>query len=243
MTKTHTYAILGAVESTTTWDGSPQTIVPPNGLTMPQTNNGSMVFAYQNNSPGNNGGNLILTSGGSQPMPLIVQAGLLQPTMLVNNWHANNLNVTNTSPVSGTPIWCEAFGPGLPGQTPVKLPVGTPIALSPLGGGAGTNSVAQGTTQPNYMQLSLVSNTANLTIMAVIGGPPDASGNNAYVIALNSASGNTGPGTPTPAPQGYYATAGGNSYAMIFNWSSSVIYVANMSPSTAAPCQVTMISL
>jgi hypothetical protein len=93
------------------------------------------------------------------------------------------------------------------------------------------------------MQLIFTSNTANLTLVSVIGGPADASGNNAYVIALNSPSGNTGPGNGVPAPQGYYATAGGNSYSLEFNWGSSVVYVANMSPSTAAPVTVQMISL
>ena len=52
------------------------------------------------------------------------------------------------------------------------------------------------------------------------------SGNNAYAIALNSLSGNTGPGTGTPAPPGYFATAGGNSYSYEFNWGTSVLFVA-----------------
>ncbi len=229
------FQVLGAALSTTTWDGSPVTISPPDGVTMPQTTNGSMVLAYQNNATMNNNGKLALTSGGSQPIFLSVQALLMQPSILVQNWGANNLNITNISPAAATPIWLEAFGPGLPGQKPVPLPIGTPIKLSPT-------AVAQGNSSPNWMQLILTSNTSNLTVLSIIGGP-EISGSNAYVIALNSSFGNTGPGTGNPAPQGYYATAGGNSYSLEFNWSSSAVYVANMSPSTAAQATVQMISL
>ncbi|MFN3657260.1 MAG: hypothetical protein ACK4UO_08410 [Pseudolabrys sp.] len=235
MSPKHEFAILGAVKTTSSWDGSPVTISPPDGVSMPQTTNGSMVLAYQNVATMNNAGTLALTSGGSAPSFLPVPALLVQPTIYVHNWGANNLNITNISPAAATPIWLEAFGPGLPGQKPVALPIGSAVPLKPT-------AVAQGTTNPNYMQLVMTSNTANLTIVAVIGGPADASGNNAYVIALNSPSGNTGPGG-SPAPQGYYATAGGNNYSLEFNWGSSVIYVANMSPSTAAPVNVTLRSL
>lgn len=230
------YDILGANASNSKWDGSPTTLAVHDSAAMPQTTNGSMVFAYQNTATLNNAGKLALTSGGSQPTFLIAQALLFQPSILVNNWQANNLNVTNISVAAATPIWIEAFGPGLPGQKPVALPVNTSTTLNPGG-------VAQGTSNPNWMQLGLSTNTGQLVIAAVVGGPPDTSGNNAYAIALNSPSGNTGPGTGTPAPQGYYATSGGNSYSFEFNWSSSVVYVANMSPSTASALTVLMLSL
>lgn len=236
MSAKHEFSILGAPKTTASWDGSPTTISPPDGLSMAQTTNGSMVLAYQNTSSMNNAGKLALTSGGSAPTFLPVPALLVQPTIYVHNWGANNLNVTNISAAAATPIWVEAFGPGLPGQKPVALPIGSAITLKPV-------AVAQGTSNPNWMQLIFTSNTANLTLVSVIGGPADASGNNAYVVALNSPSGNTGPGTGAPAPQGYYATAAGNSYSLEFNWGSSVVYVANMSPSTAAPVSVQMISL
>lgn len=42
--------------------------------------------------------------------------------------------------------------------------------------------------------------SGGLSLFAIIGGPQDAHGNNAYVIASNSQSGNTGPGTTAPAP-------------------------------------------
>lgn len=230
------FEILGAVKSTASWDGSPVTISPPNGVAMSQTTNGSMVLAYQNNASVNNAGKLAWTSGGSAPQFLQVPALLVQPSILVHNWGGNNLGITNISVAAATPIWLEAFGPGLPGQKPVLFPVGTAITLNPLG-------VAQGTSNPNWMQLQFQSNTANLSIIAFVGGPPDATGNNAYVVALNSPSGNTGPNTGVAAPQGYFATSGSNTWSYEFNWGSSVVYVANMSPSTASPITASMINL
>ncbi|MEP6567148.1 MAG: hypothetical protein ABJB10_18600, partial [Mesorhizobium sp.] len=62
-------------------------------------------------------------------------------------------------------------------------------------------------------------------MFAILGGPQDASGNNAYVVALNSQYGDTGPGTANPAPAGYYATAKGNNYSYEFNWASALLFV------------------
>jgi hypothetical protein len=233
MASKHKFAILGV--NATSWDGSPTTLTVSQSVTMSQTTNGSMVFAYQNKATQNNAGQLALTSGGSQPQFLPVPALANQPSILIQNWKANNLNATNTSANASTPIWIEAFGPGLPGQQPVALPVGgAAITLT-------TTQTAQANASPNWMQLKLTSNTSNLSILALVGGPTDSSGNNAYVIALN-ASAETGPGGATP-PTGYYATTTGNAYAFPFNWGSSTINVANMSPSTAAAVSVQLISL
>ncbi|MFD2058371.1 hypothetical protein ACFSQT_36390 [Mesorhizobium calcicola] len=236
MATTAKFEILGANASNANWDGSPLTLSYRESAAMPQTTNGSMIFAYQNTAALNNAGKLALTSGGSQPTILNVPALLSQPSILVNNWQANNLGVTNISVATATPIWIEAFGPGLPGQKPVPLAINTALTLKP-------GAIAQGTSTPNWMQLTLGTNTGQLVVVAVVGGPQDASGNNAYAVALNSASGNTGPGTPTPAPQGYYATTGGNNYSFEFNWGSSVVYVANLSPSTASSLTAELLSL
>ncbi|WP_457151456.1 hypothetical protein [Mesorhizobium sp. P5_C1] len=236
MATTAKFDILGANASNPNWDGSPLTLAYHDSAAMPQTTNGSMIFAYQNTASLNNAGKLALTSGSSTPSFLTAPALLSQPNILVNNWQANNLSVTNVSVATATPIWIEAFGPGLPGQKPVALAINTALTLKPGG-------IAQGTSTPNWMQLTLGTNTGQLIIVAVVGGPQDASGNNAYAVALNSPSGNTGPGTGTAAPQGYYATTGGNNYSFEFNWGSSVVYVANMSPSTASSLTAQLLSL
>jgi hypothetical protein len=222
---------LAPVGSTTTWDGSPQTILPlVDTLLMPQPPNGSMVFAYQNKSTLTNQGQLALSSGGGQPIILDVPALIQQPFIYVHNWGANNLTVNNISRQDNTPIWVEAFGPGLPGQTPITFTTGTPFKLNPQ---PSSTSVAQGVTQPKNMLLRMTSNSGDLTIVAIIGGPPNPEGNNAYVFALNSPGGS----------DGYTKVTSGNSLDYQFNWSSSVIYIANMSPATAAAATFNLIAL
>ena len=217
------------------WNGSPVTLLVNQNVVMPQTPNGTVILGYFNQSTQNNGGTLSVTSGGAQPTFLTAQAAALQPNILMQNWIANNLSVTNISVNQNTPIWVSAFGPGIPGQFPVGLPAGSSVPLAPA-------QAAQGRALPQWMQLVMTCNSAQLTIFAFIGGPPDASGNNGYVVALN-ASANTGPGTGVQPPQGYYATTTSNSYPYSFNWGSSLVYVVNMSPATAAGAQVVMRAL
>jgi len=200
---------------------------------MPQTSNGTMVFGYFNQATQNNSGNLAVTSGGGAPTTLVVPANTLQPSIWMNNWQANNLNVTNISPNSNTPIWIAAFGPGVPGQYPLSLSAnGKPVALI-------SAQSAQGNALPQYMQLVMTCNAATLAIFAIIGGSGD---NNGYVISVNAAY-NSGPGTGVSPPAGYYATTTGNSYAFSFNWGSSLVYVVNMSPGTTSGANVLMRSL
>lgn len=223
------YEVLGAKSSNPNWTGTPTTLAVDDSVAMPQTPNGSMVFAYENKSDGNNDGMLVITSGGSDPVDLDSPAGLKQPKILVKNWGANNIKITNVSANQDTPIWVEAAGPGL-SPKPSTLPIGTAVKLD-------TYTAAQGTTKPSYMQLKLTSNTGDLTVVAVTGGPADASGNNASVYALNW------PGGPPPADLGYTKVTGGNSLTTQFNWGASVIWVANMSPSTATAVTVILRAL
>lgn len=225
------FAVLGKNSINSNWDGSPTTLQPNDNVLLPQTTNGSMVLLSQDTATTNNNGSLTYTSGGSVPQTINLYALQNQPNVLVNNWGGNNLSLTNTSlPSSATPVWVAAVGPGLPGVTPAKLPMdGTLITLT-------DGAVAQGNATPSYMQLIVQSTAGTLGIAVVIGGPPDSTGNNAYVIAVNAAS-NTGPGGSTP-PAGYYATTTANTYTMQFNWGSSAVFVANESPSTAGSLSV-----
>jgi len=212
------FSILGQSVATPNWNGSPMTLAWRDSATMQQTSDGSMILAFQNTSEMNNAGKLGITSGSSQPQFLLAPALALQPTILINNWQANNLNLTNVSVNTNTPIWIAAFGPGI-GAAPAPLPndgTAAPVAV---------NDALKGVTKPAYMQLGFQANSADLCLFAIIGGPQDAKGNNAYAVALNSQYGNTGPDYTTPAPAGYYATTGGNSYTFEFNWGSSVLFV------------------
>jgi hypothetical protein len=219
------------------WTGAPTTLQPNNNVNLPQTPNGTAIFAYFNQSKMNNQGTLSLTSGGSTPQFLPVPALANQPSILINNWQANNLSVTNVSPTgTNTPIWISLVGPGLPGQVCVPLVPGNPAVQLAVG------QCAQGTALPRYMQLIFQANSGSLTIFPFIGGPTDASGNNGYVIAVNAAA-NTGPGTGMQPPPGYYATTTSNIYTYQFNWGSATIFVSNLSPATAVGASVQLVQL
>jgi hypothetical protein len=228
------FEIVGQNTVTDTWDGAPLVLAVNDSANMPQTPNGSVVFAYQNVATQNNLGSLILTSGGSPTNPLTAPALTNQPNILTNNWQANNLRVTNTSANNNTPIRIQAVGPGMPGTNPLNLPIGTPLALNP-------GQTAQANASPQWMQLILQNTNGLLAIFVLIGGPL-TNGNNAYVISVNASS-NTGPNTGQNPPPGYYATTSSNAYTYQFNWGSSLVFVANMSGSTSVGSQLTLRAL
>jgi hypothetical protein len=237
------FAIIGVDASNPSWNGSPLTLNPNDNANMPQAPNGSLVLVYQNKATINTMGQLAITSGGGAPTFLNAQSLLNQPNVLTQNFGGqttNNLSVTNTSMTgSNNPIWVAAYGPGIP-NAPTPSPLPSTAAPVPLAPGA----TAQGTALPRYMQLIMQATSGSLTIFALMGGPMDGSGNNAYVISVNdSFNGNTGPGTGKPAPTGYFATTTSNAYTYSFNWSSSNIYIANMSPATSATASVILRAL
>ncbi|OYY91518.1 MAG: hypothetical protein B7Y45_02880 [Sphingomonas sp. 28-66-16] len=217
------------------WNGSPSVLLTSQNTVMPQTPNGTTIFAATNQSTLNNQGQISLTSGGGAPSLLDVPALTSQPTILIKNWEANNLSVTNISASNSTPVLVQAVGPGIPGITPQSLVIGTALPLA-MGQCAQTNA------SPQYMQLVMQVTGPTLGIIGFIGGPADANGNNGYVVAVN-ATANTGPGTGMPAPAGYYATTTSNTYAYQFNWGSSLVFVSNLSPSTAQSVSILLRAL
>jgi hypothetical protein len=189
---------------------------------MPQTTNGTMVFSYENVSSENNQGTISITSGSAPPTFENVPALANQPSMLINNWHANNLSVTNISANNDTPIAIQAIGPGIPGTSPLPLPVGPP------GLQFGAGQTAKGNALPQWMQLVVQCLASTTAIVALIGGPLDASDNNGYVFAVNYPY-NSGPNTGVNPPPGYYATTTSNTYTFQFNWGGVSLFLANMS--------------
>lgn len=222
------FAILGAKVVTPNWNGTPTTLAWHDSVSMPQTPNGSTVLAWLNKASLNNDGTLALTSGATQPQFLDAPQGSTIPSILVQNFGANNLNITNLSAAKDTPIWLEMFGPGIPGApAPTPLSAGAaPVKLAP-------GSTGSGKSPPNYAQLVLQSNTSNLTIVSLIGGPNSAGGTNGYVFALNY---------PGAAPDGYTKVTATNTITYQFYWTTS-FFIANMSPSNSAPVEVSLISL
>jgi hypothetical protein len=227
------FQIIGQNMVDAAWNGIGTTLAVNQTVGMPQTPNGTTILGWINQSTTNNAGTLSVTSGGSAPIFPDAPALAAQPSLLMNNWQANNLNVTNISANNNTPIWVCLYGPGVPGQSPMVLRTdGTPLGLA-------TGQSAAATALPQYMRLYLTGTSPRLCIFAIIGGPTDVSGNTGYVIAVN-ASATTGPGTGMPPPAGYYATTTGNAYAFPFNWGSQRIYVVNMSPVTSSSAQVAL---
>jgi hypothetical protein len=222
------FQILGRNTVDSSWNGSPLILQVNENANMPQTPGGTVILAWQNEATQNNLGELAVTSGGGAPVFKYAQALANQPGIWLHNWNANNLSITNISANNDTPIRIQAIGPGIPGTTPEPLPIGPPGVVLRSG------DTAQGVASPQYMQLVIQSNSSTLGILGVIGGPQDNTGNNGYVIAVNDAvNGNTGPGTGKTPPEGYYATTTSNTYTFSFNWGSSQVFVANLSPETA----------
>jgi len=220
------------------WSGAPLTLQQFDQAVMNQAPNGSLVFEYLNVTVTTNAGALSLTSAGSPTKYLQAPALIFRPGIFINNWQGNNLNVTNTSTASNTPIYIAAIGPGLPGISPSKLTANAPAVTLPI------FAAAQGIAQSNNNILQLQASASTITIFVIVGGPTDATGNNAYVVAVNdSVDGNTGPGTGIPAPEGYYATTTSNGYSFPAPWPGATLFVANLSPATSVQATVRLISL
>jgi hypothetical protein len=199
------------------WDGQLLTLAVNGTVLLSQTTNGSMVLACENLSLQNNQGTITWTSGGGCPQCIPVPALAKQPTVLVHNWQANDLKLTNTSSNAGTPISVEAFGPGIPGQSPKEIPPGTPVPFQPM-------QTGQTATPAGWFGLKFQLSASQLAVFAFIGGPLDASGNNAYVISINAPQ-TTGPGTGLVPPPGYYATTVSNTYTYVAKWSGAEVWV------------------
>lgn len=221
------FNIIGQGITNPAWDGSGTTLKQYDSVTMPQTPTGSMILAYWNVASQNNDGSLSWTTGASGPQFLDAPAMPLIPSTLVQNFQGNNLTVTNLSGNAETPIRIAAFAPGIPKQTPRPLTVGgPPVQLSTL-------QAAQGKAPPNWAQLTFQNNSSNQCIMAVIGGPLNTSGNNVQFFAVNY---------DGPAPPGYTKVTAGNTLSLSMQW-QTLIYVANLSPSTSSSVAVSLINL
>ena len=204
------------------WNGAPRVLQDMQFVNMQQTPVGSMIFAYENQSPGNSAGKLSLVSGGVKGPMLDAPAGTGSPSFLHKNWGGNNLQVANFSIVT-VPIRIQAVGPGIPGNNPSPLVVGTPLDLAP-------GASAEGLLNPTLMQLAF--KTAKYTAtFALVGGPPDGTGQNAYTFTVAGVT-NTPvtPGQP-PSPGDYSTTA--KTYEFTMNWGSARIFVANLSGVTS----------
>src|SRR5262249_8681289 len=114
---------------TNNWNGAPLRLEQYDQAAMPNTPNGSTIFAFENLATENNNGSLTLGSGGTWTKSLPADPLQNAPSIFVYNWQANNLTVTNFSPNPNTPIQIQACGPGMPGQNVKPLQPNTPTTV------------------------------------------------------------------------------------------------------------------
>lgn len=219
----HPCTVINQGTSNAAWDGSPVTLLPNQSVHTVATPDGTTVLVYLNGATGNSPATLALTSGGSAPIFITVPPLLDLPSILIKNWKSNVLGITNiTPPEVEAPVNMQLVSPGLPWLTPETLNVNA--AAVPLG----PEQAARGTTLPSWMQMIIQAGSSGPAVYVIFGGPPDGSGNNAHVVALNTAQ-ETGPGTGKTPPDGYYATTVGSVYTYQLNWGVAPVFVANVS--------------
>jgi len=226
-TRKQLFTVINQATSNTAWNGSPVKLLPNESAQMTQTPNGSAVLAYQNMATENSPATLALTTGTGDPVFLTAPAPHTLPNILIKNWRGANLGITNvTPPHIQAPVNLQLIAPGLSWLTPAVLKANADVM--PLGPG----QAVQGPTQPRWMQVMLQADTSQPAVFVIIGGPPDATGNNAYVVALNAPQ-ETGAGTTQTPPTGYFATSAGAVYTYQLNWGATTVFVANVSGAAA----------
>jgi hypothetical protein len=200
------------------WTGIPIPLEPNQGVTMPKTPTGQIVLAYKNQALDADLGQLAVTSGGSPPKILDVEALLNAPNLEIQNYEGNNLNVTNIS--NTATIWIAAYGPGF--NTSSQLPIGTPVAVAPYACTA-TRS------QPNFQRLTVSAPGQYSVAVVYIGSTPS-------VYAINSPDAST-------VPAGYTKVLAANTLPLTDNWLGKSLWVGNLSPDTNDGFSVTLINL
>jgi len=221
------FTVINQGSNDTAWDGSPATLLPNQSVRIPVTPDDTTLLAYRNRATGNSPATLALTAGGSAPVFITAPPLLDLPSLLFRNWKGNVLGLTNVTPPDiDVPVNVQLISPALPWLAPATLVENA----DPMPLGAG--HAVRGTTQPRWMQLILQAATdgptAGPAVFVIIGGPPDGTGNNAHVVALNAAQ-ETGPGTGQTPPAGYFATTVGSVYTYQLNWGAASVFVANVS--------------
>lgn len=226
MTDTHK-----RLSATSNWNGQPLALGTGQTLKVPQTANATSVLATVQLAKSNNP-TVLIVSGGRQivQVPVPPPSGL--PQLLVANWRGNALTIENTLMTSAV-VRVQLTGLGLPGANPAPLTVsGEPLSLKP-------GQSAQGSSLPQWVQLFFQADSPRLTVVAIIGGPPDDSGNNEHVIALNAPR-DTGPGTGAQPTMGFHATTTAHYYTYAFNWGAASVFVENLSMELGGSVNVAM---
>jgi hypothetical protein len=205
----------------TAWSGNP-TIIPSDGLQMAPSPNGSLILGFFNTDPGNNNGQVSVSSGGGFFQQFDAPAQQAAPVLFVHNFTGNNLNVSNTSVVPTTKLLAEAWAPGL--QVSGSLPSdGKPYPLS-------VYSSRKAVTLPQRMMVTLAAGNGQYTVFAVYVGT-DVS-----LYCVNAPD-------PTKVPPGYTKVTSDNSLQISGMWNGATLYVANLSTGSQTGATVSLKAL
>ncbi|NPC49627.1 hypothetical protein D7X99_37040 [Corallococcus sp. AB032C] len=194
-----------------TINAAPVTIETNESTGINQTLDGFMILTLQNLSPSK--ATLLYSSGGSTPQQVDIDGGNNAPQIVINNWGANNLTITNLSSKDGTQVAVGLYGLGTPSK---NLPESEQIEL--------TQYQSAGRKTPvSFANLALASfGSPQTTIYFVFSvGKPVA-------YAVNVSDPSFYPG---------YVTDSGNQKKVINNWQGRDLFVINVSTHTS-PGQV-----
>lgn len=184
-------------------NAAPVTISTNESTGINQTLDGYMILTVQNLSSSK--ATVLYSSGGTTPQQIEIEGGDNAPQIVIYNWAANNLNVTNLSSKAGTEVAIGLYGLGTPTR---PLPVNEQIDL--------TQYMSAGRKTPaSFAALQLASfgsSQATLFFVFSVGRPV------AYALNVNDPSAYPG-----------YVTDAGNQKRILNNWQGRDLFVINVS--------------
>lgn len=227
---------LATTPVTTSWDGSRLVLGAGGSVVTNNAPNGSAIFTAMNMSTINNAGQVQVIVADTRDT-LNLAPYTETPGFLIQNWKAQPITVGNISPQPETPVEIQLVGPGQKGIQPLTLTTGGTALPVPSG------ACAAAMLPPRAMQLVMQANSGDTSTVAIIGGPTDQGGNNAFVFGLNFPS-TTQAGTQYPPPPGYYQTTTSNTIYYNITWGQSgLLFCANLSSELANTEQALVLSL
>jgi hypothetical protein len=167
-----------------------------------QTNDAFMILTLMS-GPADSKANVNITFG-AESLDVEIDAGLSVPQLVIQNFRANRLKITNLSTNVNTSVWVGLYGHGKP-YTPLKYD--TPIQINQY-------QSTGGSTVANLMNLHLNSPSKEAAIFYFAKSEPTA-------VVLNS----DGSGVPL----GWTHTKD-NNWQISKNWGANPLFILNASP-------------
>ncbi|AKQ68344.1 hypothetical protein A176_005256 [Myxococcus hansupus] len=191
------------VKSSITINAAPVNISTNESTGINQTLDGYMILTIQNLSSSK--ATVLYSSGGSTPQQVEIEGGDNAPQIIINNWGANNLSVTNLSNRDETEVAVGLYGLGTPTES---LPAGESVELKQY-----TSAGAKTPAKFAALQLAAgASSETTLFFVFSVGKPV------AYALNVND---------PDYFPG--YITSASNQTRITNNWQGRDLFVINVS--------------